>query len=69
MEGRKGEEPRKLRVYNTEERIKIDHDLIKSTLIGHILTNKCFADITINTSDGLQYALTQVTRLITVTQL
>ena len=27
MEGRKGEQPKKLEVYNTEERIKIDGEL------------------------------------------
>jgi arylsulfatase len=32
MEGRKGEEPRKLRVYNTEERIKIDHELTAKSI-------------------------------------
>ncbi len=32
MEGRKGEEPRKLRIYNTEERLKIDKDLTTKSI-------------------------------------
>ncbi len=32
MEGRKGEEPEKLRVYNTKERILIDHDLTQKSM-------------------------------------